>query len=69
MLIGLLNQTTAVVPAEAMQTRIGAVDKLTSLLKKIDGQNSPPDWMGTSTDRADLAARVQLLIDKLELVF
>ncbi|MCH8880058.1 MAG: thrombospondin type 3 repeat-containing protein [Planctomycetes bacterium] len=45
----------------------GAIDKLDSLLKKIDGEPSPPDWMEDSPEKTALAEDVGLLISLLEL--
>ena len=44
-----------------------AIDKLNSLLAKIDGDPSPPDWMEDSPEKAALAEEVTLLISLLEL--
>ena len=45
----------------------GAIDKLDSLLQKIDGEPSPPDWMDDSPEETALAEDVSLLISLLEL--
>ena len=45
----------------------GAIDKLTSLLAKTDGQPSPPDWMEDSPEKTALAEEVRLLISLLVL--
>ncbi len=45
----------------------GAIDKLNSLLSKIDGQSPPPDWMADSPEKSALAQEVALLISLLEL--
>lgn len=42
-----------------------AIDKLTSLLEKVDGLTPSPDWMMDSTVKTDLAAIVQWLIGLL----
>ncbi len=44
-----------------------AIDKLNSLLAKIDGEPSPPDWMEDSPEKTALAEEVGLLISLLEL--
>ncbi len=44
-----------------------AIDVLTSLLQKIDGQSPPPDWMDDGlTEKTDLAAEVSALIALLQ---
>ncbi len=45
----------------------GAIDKLRSLLAKIDGEPSPPDWMDDSPEKTALAEEVAVLISLLEL--
>lgn len=40
----------------------GAIDELTSLLEKIDGESPPPDWMDDSPEKTALADDVSLLI-------
>lgn len=45
----------------------GAIDKLSSLLAKIDGEPSPPDWMEDSPVKTALAEEVRLLISLLVL--
>jgi hypothetical protein len=47
--------------------RTGAIETLTSLLEKVDGQSPPPDWMGESPEQAALAAEVNLLLGLLAL--
>ena len=49
-------------PQRARHDIEGAIDELTSLLEKIDGQEPPPDWMDDSPEKTDLAASVSLLI-------
>ena len=39
-----------------------AIDELTSLLEKIDGQTPPPDWIDESTEKTALEVQVRLLI-------
>lgn len=46
----------------------GAIDKLSSLLDKIDGLSPPPDWMDDSPEKTALADEVKLLIDLLVLL-
>ena len=36
----------------------GAIDELTGLLKKIDGQPPSPDWMDASAEKTALATQV-----------
>ena len=43
----------------------GAIDALTSLLEKVDGQSPPPDWMGNSPEKTALANDINLLISLL----
>lgn len=45
----------------------GAIDKLTSLLRKVDDQSPPPDWMHPSPEKTDLAACVAQLIAVIEM--
>ena len=42
-----------------------AIDKLESLLRKVDGDSPPPDWMDASQEKTDLAIDTQILIDLL----
>jgi len=46
----------------------GAIESLTSLLSKVDGQSPPKDLMGSSAAQMQLAADVQALIDDLLLL-
>jgi len=58
----------AAVPNDALHDQLiqEAIDELSSLLDKIDGQSPPPDWMNPSTEKSDLADRVSLLISLLQ---
>ena len=47
---------------------MGAIDKLSSLLDKIDGASPPPDWMEDSPEKTALANEVSSLIALLELL-
>ena len=40
----------------------GAIDKLDSLLDKIDGQSQPKDWMDPSSEKTTLAVDVEFVI-------
>ena len=40
----------------------GAINKLTSLLQKVDGQSPPPDWINESPQKTALADDLNLLI-------
>lgn len=40
----------------------GAIDELTSLLQKLDGEPSPPDWMVDGPDKDALRAEIELII-------
>ena len=42
-----------------------AINKLESLLLKIDGASPPPDWMDQSTLKTGLVTDTQVLIDLL----
>jgi hypothetical protein len=42
-----------------------AIDQLLSLHKKIDGNDSPPDWMVESAEKEFIAAEIELLIELL----
>ncbi len=63
----LANRATDAANAIAAGDLQGAIDELTSLLEKIDGQSPPPDWMHDSTEKTALADDVELLISLLEL--
>ncbi len=62
----LANRTTEAGNLIAAGDIQGAIDKLDSLLKKIDGEPSPPDWMEDSPEKTELAEGVGLLITLLE---
>jgi hypothetical protein len=65
----LVNRASGAANSIADEDFQEAIDRLTSLLQKVDGQSPPPDWMEEdSPDRADLAAEVTLLILLLELL-
>ena len=62
----LANRATEAANAIAQGDIEGAIESLTSLLEKIDGETPPPDWMDDSDERTALAAEVSLLIALLE---
>jgi hypothetical protein len=41
---------------------LGAIDKLASLLEKLDGYASPPDWMISCPEKDELRSEVELMI-------
>ena len=45
----------------------GALDELNSLLRKIDDESPPPDWMDDSPEKTDLANQVTDLITLIEI--
>jgi hypothetical protein len=45
----------------------GAIESLTSLLDKIDGDTPTPDWMYDSAEKTALADEIDLLIALLEM--
>ena len=47
---------------------VSAIDKLESLLAKIDGEEPPPDWMDDSAAKTSLAIETQTLIALLVLL-
>jgi hypothetical protein len=63
----LSNRATRAANAIAEGDIASAIESLTSLLQKIDGEVPPPDWMDESSpERATLAGEVSLLITLLE---
>jgi hypothetical protein len=63
----LANRAIEAANAIAAGNITGAIDALTSLLEKIDGQSPPPDWIDDSPEKAALANEVSLLISLLRL--
>ena len=45
----------------------GALDELEKVLKRVDGDSSPPDWLEDGQEKDDLRSAVPLLIALLEL--
>lgn len=64
----LANRATEAANAIAAGDIQGAIDKLVSLLQKVDGQSPPPDWMDESPEKELLRAEASLLIALLELL-
>ena len=63
----LANRATSAANLIAQGDYQGAIDKLVSLLEKVDGLSSPPDWMDGPQKDA-VADDVGLLIALLELL-
>lgn len=51
----------------AIGDSFGAIDELTSLLQKLDGNASPPDWMANGTAKDELYNEIQLMIALLDI--
>jgi hypothetical protein len=51
----------------AIGDNFGAIDELTSLLQKLDGNASPPDWMVDGPEKDALYDDIQLMIALLEI--
>ncbi len=47
---------------------LDAIDQLLSLLDKLDGDPTPPDWMVDSAEKDDIREEVELLIELLLLL-
>ena len=62
----LANRAADAANALAANDIATAIDEMSSLLDKIDGQSRPPDWMAATQDKADLADDVRALIAALE---
>ena len=62
----LANRAMDAANALAAEDIATAIDEMSSLLDKIDGQSRPPDWMAATQDKADLADDVLALIAALE---
>ena len=45
----------------------GAIDELEKVLRRLDGDTSPPDWLEDSTKKDELRQAVELLIALLQL--
>jgi len=63
----LSNKATAAANAVNVGDIESAIDQLLSLLEKIDGVDSPPDWMFDSIKKETLAGEIALLISLLML--
>ena len=64
----LANRANGAAKSIAQGNIQGAIDKLTSLLEKVDDQSPPPDWMNPSQEKSLVAADVTLLLALLELL-
>jgi len=56
------NKMTSAANLLARGDRFGAIDELTSLLTKLDGDQTPPDWVVDSPEKQAFYAQIQLLI-------
>ena len=45
----------------------GAIDELEKVLKRVDGDPSPPDWLADGTVKDELRSAVETLIALLQL--
>lgn len=61
----LANRATDAANAIAAGNIQGAIEALTSLLEKIDGQSPPPDWLVDSPEKTALTQEVSVLISLL----
>lgn len=61
------NKLTSAANKVASGDRFGAIDDLTSLLQKLDGDPSPPDWMVDGTAKDALRDEILLLIALLSI--
>ena len=62
----LANRATDAANALAADDIATAIDEMSSLLDKIDGQSRPPDWMDDCPDKTALADDVLAFIAALE---
>ncbi|MHC4414159.1 MAG: hypothetical protein ACYS0G_02625 [Planctomycetota bacterium] len=58
----LANRATEAANAIVAEDIEGAIESLSSLLEKTDGESPPPDWMEGSPEQTALAAEISLLI-------
>jgi hypothetical protein len=58
----LANKLTEAANKVALGDRFGAIDDLTDLIQKIDGNTAPPDWMVYCNEKNALLAEVQLMV-------
>jgi hypothetical protein len=58
----LANKLSEAANKVAQGDRIGAIDDLTALVDKLDGDSSPPDWMVYGDEKNALLSEVQLII-------
>ena len=63
----LANRANEAADLIAADDTAGAIEVLNSLLSKVDGNPTPPDWMDPSLEKTALADRVQALIDQLSM--
>jgi len=63
----LANRSTKAANSIAKGDIHDAVEALTSLLQKIDGDSPPPDWMDESPEKIALADKATLIIDLLNI--
>jgi len=64
----LCNKVNAAANAVAANDIAEAIDQLTSILAKVDGEPEPKDWMIDSSEKAMVRTQIELLIALLELL-
>ncbi|MHC4575392.1 MAG: TolB family protein, partial [Planctomycetota bacterium] len=64
----LYNKVNAAANAVAANDITDAIDQLTSILAKIDGEPDPKDWMMDSQEKEMVRTQIELLIALLELL-
>jgi len=62
----LSNRSNSAANAVADNDYQKAIDTLSSMLQKVDGEDVPPDWMEDSTEKNGLANQIRDLIDLIE---
>src|SRR5262245_2690128 len=61
------NKLTSAANKVAVGDEQGAIDELTSLLQKVDGDPSPADWMADGPQKDSLRYEIELMISLLQM--